>query len=146
MNLPPDSFLNATLRVGTIYHIVDPGLGVDGDHFFIVVLHDDEENYLVVCTSQREKQEEFFERTRLDLASLVCIPPDDQNGLSKDTFVNCHEAFPFPKEVLLRKYTAGELSYIGYISYDQFDQIRTGIRVSRTNDLPDEFLIHPEDD
>jgi hypothetical protein len=114
-------------------------------HYFIVVGIDGEDVFLVKCTSQGKKKEEYFERAGLDLIGLVCIKPDQTNGLEVDTFINCNDPYNCTRVDLILKATSNMLEYKGVVSFSHYDQIRTGIINSATNDTPHFLLVHPDD-
>ena len=68
-----------------------------------------------------------------------------RNGFKTDTYFDCNDNFPLSKDELIRKTNNG-LSCEGIISLNHYDQLRTGIRGSSKNDLPEDLLIHPEDE
>lgn len=146
--LPPEYVISTTLSVGAIYKFeAREFLSTNIPHHFIVVAIDGNDNFLLVCTSQQEKKEEYFDRKKIDYKCLVWIKPDSENGLTKDSFVNCtNTPFLLTKEDLVRKCKEGVLTYTGMVSYNHYDQIRTGIMASYENDLPEEILKHECDD
>ncbi|MCW3785503.1 hypothetical protein [Plebeiibacterium sediminum] len=145
--VPPEYVINSTLQVGTIYKFEAPELiSTDIPHYFIIVGIEDEDNYLALCTTQLEKKIKHFENYSLDFSGLVYIKPDEQNGLSDDTYVNCHDYYTISKSDLINKCSTSTLSYTGEVSLDHYTQIKTGIIDSHTNDLPEYLLSHPSDE
>lgn len=146
IHIPADKFIDGTLKIGTVYKFEAPELiETDVPHYFIVVAIDDEEIHMVKGTSKKDTKENYFNRMGLDLAGLVCIKPDGRNGFKTETFFDCNDNFPLSKDKLIQK-TKDGLSCEGIISYNHYEQIRAGIRDSNKNDLPDDLLIHPDDE
>lgn len=146
VTFPPDAVITTTLSVGTIYKIVAPELITTSiPHYFIVVAIDGIDNFLVLCTTNKDGQEKHFKYKNLDLTGLVYIRPDDCNGLTADTYVNCNEYYIVHRSVLVEKVRKGELEPRGGLSLIHYDQIRTGIKTSKTSDIPHSLLIHPND-
>ena len=55
----------------------------------------------MLCTTQLEKKETYFKKNNLDLSGLVYIEPDEQNGLTDDTYINCHDYYTINKLSLI---------------------------------------------
>jgi len=142
----PEQYIESHLSAGSVFKISAPELiGTDIPHYFIVVAYDDDEVHFVECTTNRERLEGLFERNGFNLNGLVYIPSERVNGLTRDTYVNCNDNYTSSIESLLEKCESNNLQWVGDISYDHYDQIRTGIIDSHINDLPDDYLNHPED-
>lgn len=147
VNLPPELVLAKTLAIGSIYKLVAPELiNTSIPHYFIVVSILDDDNYMVLSTTKGDKKEKLFNSRGFDLEGLVFIRPDAKNNLPTNSFIDCNYNFEITKQELIEKLRLGKLKFIGNISYNHYDQIRTGIINSHINDLPSELLIHPEDD
>jgi hypothetical protein len=144
--IPSQTYIDSTLRIGSVYKLSAPEhIDTTIPHYFVVVAIDEDDNHLVLCTTQREKKEEYFKNAGYDLTSLVYIRNDTDNGLTEETWVNCNDTYPISRADLIRKRDEGILIWVGQISYNHYDQLRTGIKSSYINDLPHELLIHPED-
>jgi len=146
IHIPSDKYIKSTLQVGTIFKLCAPEL-IDTDipHYFIIVAIDDDDIHMVVCTRQKDKREEYFRLMRFDLSGLVRIEPNSENGLTEESYVDCNQNHSTTKKALIQKKEDGLLKWIGEISYNQYDQIRTGIINSTINFLPKDLLVHPED-
>jgi hypothetical protein len=143
----PEDYINATLKVGVVYKFdASDIIGTDVPHYFVVVAIDEDDNYLVVSTTQREKKEEYFKNAGLDLSTLVYVKNDTYNGLTENSYINCNDKYHISRDRLIQKRAQGVLSCMGEISYNHYEQIRSGIKSSKLNDLPEELLIHPIDD
>lgn len=145
IDLPPHFYIDSTLEIGTVYLFEASELiKTDIPHFFIVIAKDEDDVFLLACTSKPETKEKHFERMGYDIATLVHIPPDKENGFTKDTYVDCNDYHPISKSRLAEKVKNG-LKRTGKISYNHFDQLRTGLINSTVVDLPGEILVHPND-
>jgi len=146
VDFPHDYVISSTLSIGTIYKFYAPELiSCTVPHHFIVIAIEGVNNYLVLCTSQKESRERHFNNTNLDLTGLVYIKPDLNNGLTKDTFVDCNQYYAISIDSLKSKLESGNLSITGTISVNHYAQIRLGITTSHINDLPHYLLVHPEE-
>ncbi len=145
MELPPNFVIENTLQVGVVYKLAAPELiETDKPHYFVVVATDDMDNYLVVCTSQLENKLRYLKRAGLDERTLAYLAPNDVNGLTKDTYLNCNEYFIVSRQKLVRKLTEGHLDFTGNVSSDEYEEIKYSIIESPINDIPEEVLIYPE--
>jgi hypothetical protein len=82
---------------------------------------------------------------KFNLSGLVYIKPDGNNGLTKDSFVDCNQNHSTTKNELIQKIDEGTLECTGKLSHNHYDQIRIGIIDSTINFLPKDLLVHPED-
>jgi len=141
-----ETYIDATLKIGSVYKLRAPEIiETNIPHYFVVVAIDEDDIHLVLCTTQKEKKEEYFMNAKLDLIGLVYIKDDITNGLTEETWVNCNDSYILLREDLIRKKEEGVLTWVGVVSYNHYNQLRTGIIKSYINDIPDELLVHPED-
>jgi len=139
-------YVEKTLRIGAVYKMEAPELiSTSIPHYFIIVARDCDDNFLVLCSASKEARVHHIEVMGYDYSTLIFIKPDKKNGLSKDTYVNCNDYYPFSKQSLIKKCNEGLLIHTGDISFNHYDQIRTGIHNSFVNDLPSALLVHPEE-
>ena len=144
--LPSETYIDTTLKIGSVYKFSAPEhIDTSIPHYFIVVAIDEDDNHMVLCTTQREKKEDYFRKMGFELTSLVYIKNDSSNGLTEDTWVNCNDTYVISRVDLIEKKSKGILEWVGEVSYNHYDQIRTGISCSFVNDLPIELLTHPDD-
>ena len=147
VSIPPKYVIDSTLKVGTIYKFNAPELiNTTEPHFFIVVAIEDLDNYLVLCTSQDKKKEKYFTNNNLDFSGLVYIKPDSDNGLCMNTYVNCNDYYTITKSSLIKKCNSKGFKLTGTLSLNHYEQIKTGIIKSHTNDLPENILEYPMSD
>ncbi len=144
MNLPPQFVLDSTLGIGVIYKLNAPELiTTDAPHHFIVVAIDGTDNYLVLCTTQRDKKIEYLTKRGYDLNTLAYVSPNNDNGLTSDTYINCNDYHTITRDSLLQKIGENQLTLTGRLSQVEYSNVRNSINLSRVNDLPTSILIHP---
>ncbi|MEN0005216.1 MAG: hypothetical protein AAF798_13775 [Bacteroidota bacterium] len=130
MKLPSDIFI-AGLAPGKVYYFESEQLSTNIPHYFIcLTINADELVILACCTSQFEKRKRFIESRNLPHSTLVWISPNDENGFSRDTFVDCNSYFDYSKEELKRLYESDILSFTGEVSEDVLVQIYIGMKDS----------------
>ena len=87
---------------------------------------------LVCCTSDKEdKRRKRIEKLNLH-STLVWIKPDTENGLTKDTYVDCNTYFEYTIEEFTTLYENNLLEYKGIISETHYGQIILGLLDSPT--------------
>jgi hypothetical protein len=146
--ITPEEYVRGNLEVGSIAFIEDEELiETDYPHPFVVAAIDDEDIFLVNSTTQRETKERYFENLGLDFVTLVHIAPSpERTGLTRSSYFDCNEYHPVTVWDLISLRTSGKFSWLGKLSYSEYEKIRTGIIQSSTNDIPSDLLIHPEDE
>lgn len=137
MKLPIDFFLQG-INEKKVYYFSSVKLNTSVPHYFICVFKGaDNTVILVCCTSDREdKRKKWIEKLGLH-STLVWIEPDDNNGLTKDTFVDCNTFFEYTVDAFKTMYENGLLDYKGEISATHYAQIINGLLDSPT--IPTEF-------
>ncbi len=104
VDVPAELVLASTLCIGTIYKFSAPELiDINIPHYFIVVAIEDDNNYMVVCTTQLDNKIKYFDNLGLDFNGLVYIKPDNTNGLTKDSYVNCNQYHTITRQELIIK-------------------------------------------
>ena len=130
MILPSELFLN-NITEKKIYLFTSENISSDVPHYFIcVVKTQDDSLILVCCTSQFQKRKAYIEKANLPSSTLVWILPNTENGLEKDTYVDCNSIITHSLDDFKRRYEEGKLVYKGAISDASFDQIITGLKES----------------
>lgn len=130
MILPSELFLS-NITEKKIYLFTSDQISSDISHYFIcVVKSQDGSLILVCCTSQFQKRKTYIEKVGLPASTLVWISPNTENGLEKDTYVDCNSIITHSIEDFKQKYEDGKLTYKGAVSDASFDQIITGLKDS----------------
>jgi hypothetical protein len=148
IDLPAESVVEGTLEVGTIYYLEAQELiTTDEPHYFVVIYMDEEDIYLLKGTSRKESIERHIERFfGNDFTGVVCIEPfEDENQLTRNTYVNCHDPLPIEKSYLIEKRQNSVLQYKGRINRNHWLQIKEGITNSDYTDLAGVFSELPGD-
>lgn len=146
IHIPPQTYIEQTLKVGTVYKMAAPELiGTEIPHYFVIVGIDEEDNYSVLSTTQLDKKVAYFEKAGLDFCTLVHVSNSTQNGLTTDSYFNCNDPYPMSKDYLISKVNSGDIELSGEVSYADYEKIREGIKQSVLNDMPKDILIHPMD-
>lgn len=60
-------------------------------------------------------------------STLVWIKPDNNNGLTKDTFVDCNSIFEYSVEDFKTMYEQNLLEYKGEVTNGHYEQIINGL-------------------
>ncbi len=143
---PSESLIDSTLRIGANYRLCAPELiSTDIPHYFIVVAIDSDDIYTLLGTTKEGRVKSHFANNDLEPDGLVFIKADEKNGFTQDTWVNCNDIYTITRIRLESKVYFNELEYRGRVSYNHYDQLRTGIIGSCTADLPHDMLVHPDD-
>lgn len=147
-SITSEEYVRGNLEVGAIALIEDEELiETDYPHPFVVVAIVDEDLFLINSTTQRETKERHFENFGFDFVTLVHIDPSPKRtGLTRSSYFDCNEYHPVTVWDLVSLRTMGKFSWLGKLSYSEYEKIRTGIMQSTTNDIPYDLLIHPEDE
>ena len=101
------------------------------------------------ATSQQNTVERFVRYRQLPMNTVVFVNPNNENGLSKDTYINCNnEPFEFAKNDLWKWYSRGQLTVAGVLSPSDLEQIVLGLLDSpliagETQDLVRLLLSRP---
>jgi hypothetical protein len=137
MKLPVEFFLRG-IGEKKVYHFSSTKLHTDVPHYFICVLKVPKETIILVCcTSDKEdKRKKRIEKLGL-YSTLVWIKPDEANGFTKDTFVDCNNFFEYSISDFKVMYEKNLLEYKGEISEVHYEQIVKGLLDSPT--IPNEI-------
>jgi hypothetical protein len=132
MKLPIEFFLQG-IDVKKVYYFSSPKLSTSVPHYFICVLKGSSNTVILVCcTSDREdKRKKRIEKLGLH-TTLIWIKPDNSNGLTKDTFVDCNSFFEYSIDDFKTMYENDLLEYKGEISETHYEQIINGLLDSPT--------------
>jgi hypothetical protein len=123
------STFGSTIEPGKIYYFKSNQLtSTELPHYFIVIATPT--NGLIIftcCTSQFEKRKRFIELNKIPFSTLVWIKPDEENGLKKDSYVDCNNCFRYSKEELIEMYDNLKIKFVGYLSDYKLEEIKKGI-------------------
>lgn len=123
------STFGSTIEPGKIYYFKSDQLtSTDLPHYFIVVATPT--NDLIIftcCTSQFEKRKRFLELTQIPFSTLVWIKPNENNGLKKDSYVDCNNCFRYSFEELIEMYNNCKVEFVGCLSDSKLEEIKQGI-------------------
>ncbi|GEM_PF-807514 len=128
MILPVKYFLN-NINIRKVYHFSSDKLSTQIPHYFICILccTNDEKLILVCCTSDKnDKRKRRIEKLGLE-NTLIWIKPDDKNGFSKDTYVDCNTFFEYSVDEFKIMYQRNLIEYKGEISESHLKQIIKGM-------------------
>lgn len=143
--LPPDFVITSTLKVGVIYKLKAPELiNTSEKHYFVVVAINNENNYMLLSTTQMQNKIDYLKKKGYDLDTLAYLPPNEENGLTDDSYFNCNDYYVISKEQLIEKVKLGNLTISGNLSYEEYEKILYSINLSEVNDIP-KFLLKFED-
>ena len=130
MILPP-GLLENYFEPKNIYYFASDQISSNEPHYFIFVSKENgEQAILVCCTSQFEKRAKFIQSRKLPLSTLIWIKPTPENGLKKDSYIDCNKLFNFSIEDLKNKHKDGKLKHAGILSDNHYEQILIGLNDS----------------
>jgi hypothetical protein len=139
--LEPSFVIESTLQVGAVYKMEASELiDTSVPHYFVVVGIIENENYLVLSTTQLNKRLAHFEKKGYDLNTLAYIAPNEENGLTENSYFNCNEYYTITKGKLIEKVKDGILKTEGRFSEEEYQLIVDAILLSEVNDIP-KFLL-----
>jgi hypothetical protein len=133
----PDDFIKQ-INERRIYYFSTNKLNTENPHYFICVTKTDHDNLMafVCCTTQFEKRAKFHEVAGYPGTCLVPIKNSAENGLIKESYVDCTKVFQFTASEFKAKYQNGSLEFRGSLEEVYFEQILIGIKDSPTSDPP----------
>lgn len=105
MDIPPETIINATLKVGAVYYFPDARLNSPDSHFFIVLNNnpDKDELLLLVCSSSKVDKVKSRRLSRnISIKTLVEISTSEYTDFTIDSIVDCNVVFPFTKQNLIQ--------------------------------------------
>lgn len=98
-------------------------------HFFIhIKMVEDSTLIMMCCTSQLDTISRFIEKNKLNLQTIVNIPPNPP--FTKDTFVNCNGVIKFTLDEIKEMHGKELLTISGEISIFIYNQIIRGLLLS----------------
>jgi hypothetical protein len=132
MKLPIEFFLQG-IDEKKVYYFSSTKLNTSVPHYFIAVLKGSKDTVILVCctTDREDKRKKRIEKLGLH-STLVWIKPDNSNGLTKDTFVDCNSFFEYSIDDFKTMYENDLLEYKGEISETHYEQIINGLLDSPT--------------
>lgn len=131
MKLPIELFIQS-INEKKVYYFSSSKINTQIPHYFICILINNKILTLVCCTSDRDdKRKKRIEKLGLH-STLVWIKPDTNNGLVKDSFVDCNSFFEYSIEDFKLMYENNLLEYKGEITDTHYLQIVQGLIDSPT--------------
>ncbi len=130
MKLPLEVFLSR-LETGKVYYFESKQISSDIPHYFICIAKTEENKLILLCcTSDRQDKNKRFIELKGWHQTLVWIAPSNENGFTKDTFVNCNTTFSYSISEFEEMYQKDIVEYKGEISKSHLSQILIGIQES----------------
>lgn len=128
---------------GNIYYFSSDQINTDSEHSFVCVYTQANEFIVFTCcTSQEGTVTDYIETKGIDSRTVVYIKPDkEENGLTKDTFINCNDCFVYTVDKFTNMYKAGAIQYRGIVTTVQLSQLHEGIRLSKRVEKPIKTLF-----
>lgn len=124
-------FYFSNISSGDILYFSNDMIDNEEPHPHIVILKDDTQKYLfTICTSKVEKTKIIFEKLNKPFETLVIVNPNTNNGLTKETAINCNNCFSLSENVLKYKHQNNLLSHKGKLEPHYFSQIIKGLLFS----------------
>ncbi|WP_319591709.1 hypothetical protein [uncultured Draconibacterium sp.] len=143
--ITPDVFL-ANVQPGNIYYFQSDQLnGTNQPHYFIALKNTENELvFFSCCTTQMERRLRFIERTGSPHSTLVGITPSAENGLQRESFVDCNSIIQHTHDEIAFLVTDGGIDYRGELEEEYLELIYQGIRDSILLEEEVQDLLIPE--
>lgn len=127
MKLPLDFFLQG-IDEKKVYYFSTTQLNTAIPHYFVCILKGEKDALILVCcTSDKDdKRKKRIEMLGLH-STLVWIKPDNNNGLTKETFVDCNSIFEYSINDFKKMYEQDQLEYKGEVTEIHYEQIINGL-------------------
>lgn len=137
----------STLRVGMILYfstnkLADP---TNNEPHYLIIMAIDGNTVYFVCCQTSEKSANNQVRAGKDNSTIPCIKNSPENGLKWESYVDCNRSIDSSIHELTTLYELGRLEIRGNVSLGDYLQLKHAILQSKVNDLPEELLVHPED-
>ena len=132
MQLPWELFLKS-IEQRKVYLFSTKQIRTDQPHYFICLKKSDN-NFIIMscCTSQFDTINKLIQLKKYNPETFVWISPKDvENPFTKDTYVNCNNAFVFSLDELKQKYESGSFVNKGAVSEVVYEQIILGTKSSK---------------
>lgn len=119
----------SSIEIGKIYYFESDQLrNTTEPHNFVVIAIAPDDVIIFSCiTSQFEKRNKFITLSGIPETTLVWLKPNGDNGLTKDSYVDCNSCFKYAKSDIIDKYRNGELKYKGCVKDSKISEIHNGI-------------------
>jgi hypothetical protein len=134
--------LRLSLRRGTVYYFQHRGLLSEASHYFVVMNTDPQRDtvlLLAVASSQVEKIRE--RRRNLPPETLVEVAPEEYEGFTKVTLIDCNQVFELDRAELVSRHQMKSIRSHPDLPVDILNRVRDGIIASPRVDEAYEELI-----
>ena len=128
--LIPEDLVRGQIKEGKIYRFYDTvpeGSDVVPNHFHVCFRLNGAIVYLLCCTTKKDTIDNYIRVNHLDQKTKVYIAPTPENGLKKDTYLNCNNTMSCDFNELVKAIGDGSVTYSGEIDDDEYQNIRIGI-------------------
>ena len=126
----PEALIRGQIAPRKVYRFNDTvpnGTGIISGHWHICFKVKDSIVYLLCCTTKEQTIDKYLHANHLDDKTKVYIAPTTENGLEKDTFLNCNTIRFCELDDLVKLLKDGLVQFTGEISDEEFQKIRIGI-------------------
>lgn len=131
MKLPINLFLSGVMPNKIYYFSSSQLINTPIPHYFVCLKRTENEVLILACfTSQVAKRQRFIEITNLPKTTLVWVTPSLENGLEKDSYIDCNNVFEYTMVDFRNLYEQDKIAYVGEISDENFEEILIGINDS----------------
>ncbi|MDT9499607.1 hypothetical protein [Capnocytophaga canimorsus] len=145
MDFPANLVITSTLKIGVVYKMVAPELITTSEpHYFVIVAVNNKDNYMLMSTTKYKERLEYIKKKGYNLDTLRRIEPNNNNGLTQDSFFDCNKYYTITKEKLIEKAQNKELKLAGNFSLQEYQDLVFSIELSEVNDIP-KYLLKYED-
>ncbi len=130
MKIPINIFIDG-IQNGKVYYFSSTKINTEIPHYFICTKKTTQDLLILVCcTSDKNDKNKKLAELRGLHNTLVWINPTEENGFTKDTFVNCNTIFKYSVEDFKDMYEQNLLEYKGEIEENHLEQTIIGLLAS----------------
>jgi len=136
-SIPPE-IIKASIKAGSVYYFKTDYLKSEKRHFFIVLNANPKTDEVIILTCASSKiQNTKLIRKYCAPETLVIITPEQYDGFSVQSIVDCNSIIPESLSNIARKYELNELKVKPEMDIRLVRKIRRGILAS--NQVPPRF-------
>lgn len=132
MSRIPPEIIKASIKPGSVYYFRTDYLDTTKRHFFVVINANPQTDEAVVLTcAQSNIQNTKLIRNNFPPDTLVVITPEQYEGFSVESIIDCNVVFPETLSNIMKKYELNELRIKPEMDIHLVRKIKQGIIASK---------------
>ncbi len=145
VTVTPEMFIT-NIQPGNIYYFSSEQLnGNTEPHYFITLKNtEDELIFFSCCTTQMDRRLRFIQKTGSPMSTLVGIEPSNENGLRRESYVDCNNVIQHTHDDISKLFVDGEIEFKGELEDDYLQLIYAGINDSILLEAELQDLLSPD--